>query len=118
MIQYAFVPRGITLTLSSPHDPALLLPTRQQSLLNEARLCIADCVESKRVGDKGLEEETAQASEAVDDAFAAYLDMLEEFQGCDEELRKRFADVRDESTSQLKSLRNELDQILQEGSKV
>ncbi len=80
--------------------------------MNEARLCIADCEESKRVGDEDLEEETAQAAEAVDDAFAAYLDMLEEFQGCDEELRKQFADARDESTSQLKSLRNELDQIL------
>ena len=106
----------LTHTFFPFYDPALLLPTRQQSLLNEARLCIADCEESKLVGDQDLQEETAQAAEAVEDAFAAYLDMLEEFQGCDEDLRKRFADVRDESTSQLKSLRNELDQILQQDS--
>ena len=75
-------------------------------------MCIADCEESKVAGGEELQEEAAQASKAVDDAFAAYLDMLEDFQGCDEELRKRFSDEREESTVQLKALRNELDQIL------
>ena len=75
-------------------------------------MCIADCEESKVTGGEELQQEAVQASKAVDDAFAAYLDLLEEFQGCDEDLRKRFADEREENTVQLKALRNELDQIL------
>ena len=75
-------------------------------------MCIADCEELKVAGGEELQQEAVQASKAVDDAFAAYLDLLEELQGCDEDLRKRFVDEREESTVQLKALRNELDQIL------
>jgi hypothetical protein len=92
--------------------PALLSTREKQNLLNEARLCIADCEESKLDGGQEFQEEAAQASEVVEEAFAAYLDMLEEFQGCDGEVRKRLGGVREESTAHLKALRKELDQIL------
>jgi hypothetical protein len=85
--------------------------------LKEAKLCIADCEES-RLHDGFLEEST-QASEAVEDAYAAYLDMLDDFRACQEEdLTSQFGSVRDGSATELKALRKELDKILQEAENV
>jgi len=85
-----------------------------QTLLKEARLCIADCDESRLDGQAFLDESN-QASEAVEDVYAAYLDMLDDFRGCKEEdLTNQFGDVRQGSASDLKLLRKELDKILQE----
>lgn len=84
------------------------------TLLKEARLCIADCDESRLDGQEFLEESN-QASEAVEDVYAAYLDMLDDFRGCKEEdLTNQFGGVRDDSASVLKLLRKELNKILQE----
>jgi hypothetical protein len=81
-------------------------------LLKDAKLCIVDCKESESAGAREHQEETAQATEAVDKAYAAYLELLEEFQGCDDDLRKRFSQQRELCTTELKALRKELDQII------
>jgi hypothetical protein len=83
--------------------------------LKEARLCIADCEESRLLDGRVCLDESTQASEAVEDAYAAYLDMLDDFRGCQEEdLTSQFGNVRDGSATELKMLRKELDKILQE----
>lgn len=77
------------------------------NLLNEARLSIADCNESQP-NHQEFHEETIQAAEAVDNVFAAYGDMLDDFRESEEELTKRFGNVREESAAALKSLRTDL----------
>jgi hypothetical protein len=86
-----------------------------QALLKDAKLCIVDCKESESSGSSVHQEEAAQATEAVDKAYTAYLELLEEFQSCDDELRKHFSHDRELCTTELKSLRKELDQMNSSG---
>lgn len=77
-------------------------------------MCIADCEESRLDGQEFLAESN-HAAEAVEEVYAAYLDMLDDFRGCKEEdLTSQFGNVRDGSASDLKLLRAELDKIMQE----
>lgn len=94
----------------TPYSPALVachLPLGKQDLLNEAQLSIADCNESQPHHQE-FHEETIQAAEAVDNVFAAYADLLDDFRECEEDLTKRFGNVREESATALKSLRTDL----------
>lgn len=75
--------------------------------MNEARLSIADCNESQP-DHQEFQEETIQAAEAVDNVFAAYADLLDDFRECEEDLTSRFGKVREESATALKSLRTDL----------
>ena len=71
---------------------------------------IADCEEASA---ETIEEEGKAASEAVDQAFAAYIDLLEDLRRADSSQEGDYKDVREQNATRLKLLRRELDGILQ-----
>jgi len=83
-----------------------------QNLLNEAQLSIADCNESHPDGQE-FNEEASQAAEAVENVFAAFADLLDDFRGSEAESTKQFGNVRETSAAQLKALRIALAAIQQ-----
>lgn len=91
---------------SQPHAFSL----DSQALFDEANACIADCEEVKTA--EALEEEGKLASEAVNSAFAAYIDVLEDLRRADDKQEKFYRDVREQSATRLKLLRRELDGIV------
>jgi len=81
-----------------------------QHRLKEAKLCIIDCEEFQSDG-KILQEEAKQASEAIDEVFACYIDMLDAFRECSEQQKERFGSLREKTAMELKSLRKQLDAV-------
>jgi len=82
-----------------------------QHRLKEARLCITDCEDFRSDG-QILQEETKQATEAVDEVFACYIDMLDAIRECPEQQKERFGALREKTAIEIKSLRAQLDGIL------
>ena len=80
-----------------------------QSVFKEAELCMADLREA--TGDQ-LEEECLCATGAVDNAFQAYLDLLDDLRLANEEQLEAYHDARHENASNLKRLRQELAEII------
>lgn len=85
-----------------------LLPS--QALFDEANACIADCEEAAA---ESLHEEGNTAKEAVDQAFAAYIDLLEDLRRANDTQEDYYRDVREQNATRLKLLRRELDAIMQ-----
>lgn len=84
--------------------------TTPQALFDESQSCIADCEEAPP---ENQAEEARAASDAVDRAFAAYIDLLEDLRRADQTQENKFRDVRERNTTRLKLLRRELDAILE-----
>jgi len=79
-----------------------------QTRLEDARLSIQDC--STEMDD--VDEELMQASEAVEEAFAAYMDLLDDLRSANAEQRQHYGEMSLTSAMSLKVLRQELDKIL------
>lgn len=88
---------------------SLVALTTSQSLVVESQSCIADCEEAPP---ENLAEEAKAASDAVDRAFAAYIDLLEDLRRADQTQENQYREIREQTTTQLKLLRRELDAIL------
>lgn len=84
--------------------------TTPQALFDESQSCIADCEEAPP---ENHAEEAKAASDAVDRAFAAYIDLLEDLRRADQTQENKFRDVREQNATRLKLLRRELDAILE-----
>jgi uncharacterized membrane-anchored protein YhcB (DUF1043 family) len=80
----------------------------KQTRLEDARLSIQDC--STEMDD--VDEELMQASEAVEEAFAAYMDLLDDLRSANAEQRQHYGEMSLTSAMSLKVLRQELDKIL------
>jgi hypothetical protein len=81
----------------------------QQCLFDEANACCRDLEEASN---ESLAEEGKTASEAVDRAFAAYIDLLEDLRRADDTQEDNYKDVREQNATRLKLLRRELDGIV------
>ena len=81
-----------------------------QNMIHEARLCIADCEEVHADGASFLEE-TKHATDAVDNAFAAYSELLDELRSCTAEQQRRHAAARNSVCTNMKALRHDLCQL-------
>ena len=78
-------------------------------MVKEAHLCIADCEDCTAADIR--EEESKVAEAAVDGAFSAFVDLLDDFRRATDEQLQRFSDDRMQSANLLKHLREELDNI-------
>lgn len=63
--------------------------------------------------DEQYNEECSCAEGALNNAFTAYIDLLEDLQRCSEEQHSTFIEERNTNANKLKRLRRELDQILE-----
>jgi hypothetical protein len=83
-----------------------------ESVFKEAELCIADLREAS--GDE-REEEYVCANGSVDNAFQAYLDLLDDLRLASEGQLEAYQDARHENANSLKRLRQELAEIMGKG---
>jgi hypothetical protein len=90
---------------------AHIQPSMMQNLYEEARLCIADCREA--VGEQ-FDEERNSAKTAVDNAFGAFVEILEDLRHAREDQLLRYNDARLQNANNLKMLRKELVSIQQQ----
>jgi hypothetical protein len=58
-----------------------------------------------------LEEESQQASQAVEEAFASYVDLLDDMRSASLEQRQHYGEMSLASATSLKQLRQELDAL-------
>ena len=77
--------------------------------MNEATSCIADCQDARSAVAREVEGKTA--SESVDQAFAAYIDLLEDLRRANDSQEEDYRDVREQCATRLKQLRRMLDAI-------
>lgn len=82
-----------------------------KNVFEEAKLCIRDLQEATP-GDEHYEDECACAQGAVENAFTAYVDLLEDLREANEEQLDSYSQVRNSHACNLKSLRQELDKVL------
>lgn len=82
---------------------------RYESVFKEAELCIADLREAS--GDE-REEEFLCASGAIDNAFQAYLDLLDDLRCANEGQLEAYQDARHANASNLKRLRQQVSEIM------
>lgn len=80
-----------------------------QSLLQEAESCIEDLREATP---DQRDEEFVCASGAVDTAFEAYVDLLDDLRKANEDQLKAYQEVRDQNARKFMRLRRELAEIL------
>jgi hypothetical protein len=66
----------------------------------------------KEAGDN-FDEELKCASGAVENAFSAYVELLEDLRLANDEQLKVYCDVRSQNASNLRKLRREMDKIVQ-----
>lgn len=100
---------GIVRPVFFIHNNTILLSL--QALFDEANKCIADCEEANSA--EAVQEEGKLASEAVDQAFAAFIDLLEDLRRANDTQKEYYRDVREQSANRLKLLRRELDGIVE-----
>ena len=87
---------------------------RFQKVFEEAELCLADLRETLfEVDDEQYREECACAEGSLDNAFTAYIDLLEDFRRSSEEQLQFYSEERNSHANDLKRLRKELDQIIE-----
>ena len=82
----------------------LLIP---QTRLLDAKLSLQDCSTEM----DNMVEESIQANEAVEGAFAAYMDLLDDLRAANADQRQLYGDMSLSSAMSLKLLRQELDKI-------
>jgi len=84
-----------------------------QKVFEEAELCLSDLRETLfEVDDEQYREECNCAEGALDNAFTAYIDLLEDFRRASEEQIHSYSEERSTNAGNLKRLRKELDQII------
>ncbi len=83
-----------------------------QSVFKEAELCIADLKEATV---DQLEEECMCATGAVNNAFVAYLDLLDDLRQASDDQLEAYHNARSENANNLKRLRQELADIMERG---
>uniref|UniRef100_A0A7S1CWG0 Uncharacterized protein n=1 Tax=Cyclophora tenuis TaxID=216820 RepID=A0A7S1CWG0_CYCTE len=81
-----------------------------QNTIREARLSIVDCKEMAPTA-MSFVEETKDAADAVDNAFAAYADLLDELRGADMEHQSKYNALRQGICETVKGLRRELGEL-------
>jgi hypothetical protein len=82
---------------------------KQQHIYDEARLCIKDCEEAG----EHLAMESECAKNAVDQAFASYVEILEDLRRASEAQLQMYSNARSQNAVNLKALRQELDAMQQ-----
>lgn len=80
-----------------------------QNVFKEAELCIADLREAPV---DQIEEESLCATGAVNNAFIAYIELLDDLRQANDEQLKTYHDARFENANNLKRLRQELAAIV------
>jgi len=78
-----------------------------QKWCNEARSCISDCQEACE--SQQYDAELKTANDAVDKSFASFVDLIEDLQHLDDKDVQQYSQLRLESVTKLRSLRQELD---------
>lgn len=85
-----------------------------QKVFEEAELCLSDLRETLfEADDKQYREETKCAEGAVNNAFTAYIDLLEDLRRSSEEQLSAYSEVRNNNACNLRRLRSELDKIIE-----
>ena len=93
-----------------PHVPVGV----SQKVFEEAELCLSDLRETLfEVDDEQYREECNCAEGALNNAFTAYIDLLEDFRRSSEEQLQAYSEERNTNANNLKRLRRELDQIIE-----
>eukprot|EP00536_Pseudo-nitzschia_multiseries_P001317 jgi/Psemu1/282938/fgenesh1_pg.16_\ len=83
-----------------------------KKVFEEAELCLSDLRETLfEVDDEQYREETKCAEGAVNNAFTAYIDLLEDLQRCSEDQQNAYSEVRNSNACNLRRLRKELESI-------
>mmetsp|Transcript_4159 Transcript_4159/g.9392 ORF Transcript_4159/g.9392 Transcript_4159/m.9392 type:complete len:226 (+) Transcript_4159:374-1051(+) len=85
-----------------------------KKVFEEAELCLSDLRETLfEADDEQYREEIKCAEGAVNNAFTAYIDLLEDLRSSSEEQLSAFSEVRNNNACNLRRLRNELDKIIE-----
>jgi hypothetical protein len=84
-----------------------------QKVVEEAKLCLKDLQEAT-AGAVDYMDECSCARNAVQHAFTAYADLLEDLRRANETQLKSYLEVRNAHACDLKQLRRQLDEILLE----
>jgi hypothetical protein len=88
--------------------------THTQKVFEEAELCLSDLRETLFEADvEQYREECNCAEGAVNNAFTAYVDLLEDLRRSNEEQLLTYREIRNTNACNLKRLRKELDQIIE-----
>jgi hypothetical protein len=82
-----------------------------QKVIEEAELCLKDLQQSKPEAVDYLDE-CSCAQNAVEHAFTAYTDLLEDLRGASETQLKSYLEVRNAHACDLKRLRQQIDDLL------
>jgi hypothetical protein len=90
----------------------LILTCTLQNLVNEAQLCLQDCAEAVMMDKNYLAEECECASQAVEAAFANYVDLLEDLRRASEAQLERYQQARLDNAQRLRTMRRALDALL------
>ena len=85
-------------------------------MFEEAELCLIDLQDA--TGAEDYAEECACARGAVENAFTAYVDLLEDLRRANEEQLQSYSEVRNSNACNLKRLRQQLDALLVTQGKV
>jgi len=85
-----------------------------KKVFEEAELCLSDLRETLfEADDKQYREESNCAEGAVDNAFTAYVDLLEDLRRSTDEQLHSYSEIRNTNAGNLKRLRKELDSIIE-----
>jgi hypothetical protein len=85
-----------------------------QKVFEEAELCLSDLRDTLlHADDEQYREECACAEGALNNAFTAYIDLLEDFRRSSEDQLHAYSEERSTKAGDLKRLRKELDQIIE-----
>jgi hypothetical protein len=82
----------------------------KQKVYREAELCLIDLQDA--AGADQFADECSCAKGAVDNAFTAYVDLLEDLRRANEEQLQRYSEDRNSIACNLKRLRQRLDELL------
>jgi hypothetical protein len=94
------------------HTHSLIHKQTKQKVFEEAELCLSDLHEAVP-GTEDYIEECACAKGAVNNAFTAYVDLLEDLRRANPEQLQSYSEVRNTNACNLKRLRQELDEAIQ-----
>merc|ERR1712238_133726 len=85
-----------------------------KKVFEEAELCLSDLRETLfEADDKQYREESNCAESAVDNAFTAYVDLLEDLRRSTDEQLRAYIEIRSTNAGNLKRLRKELDSVIE-----
>jgi len=85
-----------------------------KKVFEEAELCLSDLRETLfEADDKQYREESNCAESAVDNAFTAYVDLLEDLRRSTDEQLHAYNEIRSTNAGNLKRLRKELDSVIE-----